>query len=74
MLSVTGAWRTGVIPSVGRTGIYDNAAAESFNATIKKELIYQHLWLGCRRGQVRAVFEYIERYYNRVRKQRCLGN
>ena len=33
----------GIIPSVGHTGIcYDNAAAESFNATIKKELIYQH--------------------------------
>ena len=32
----------GVIPSVGRTGTcYDNAAAESFNATIKKELIHQ---------------------------------
>ena len=32
----------GTIPSVGNTGIcYDNAAAESLNATIKKELIYQ---------------------------------
>ena len=29
----------------GTPGIcYDNAAAESFNATIKKELIYQHVW------------------------------
>ena len=60
--------------SVGRaTGIcYDNAAAESFNATIKKELIYQHVWRDA--GEVRtAVFDYIERYYNHVRKQRRLG-
>jgi putative transposase len=35
----------GIIPSAGHTGIcYDNAAAESFNATIKKELIHQHVW------------------------------
>ena len=63
----------GIIPSVGHTGIcYDNAAAESFNATIKKELIYQHVWRDA--GEVRtAVFDYIERYYNHVRKQRRLG-
>ena len=62
----------GIIPSVGHTGIcYDNAAAESFNATIKKELIYQHVWRDV--DEVRtAVFDYIERYYNRVRKQRRL--
>ena len=63
----------GIIPSVGHTGIcYDNAAAESFNATIKKELIYQHVWRDA--GEVRtAVFDYIEQYYNHVRKQRRLG-
>jgi len=63
----------GIIPSVGHTGIcYDNAAAESFNATIKKELIYQHVWRDAK--EVRsAVFDYIERYYNRIRKQRRLG-
>lgn len=63
----------GIIPSVGHTGIcYDNAAAESFNATIKKELIHQHVWHDA--DEVRtAIFDYIERYYNRVRKQRKLG-
>lgn len=63
----------GIIPSVGHTGIcYDNAAAESFNATIKKELVYQHVWSDA--DEVRtAVFDYIERYYNRVRKQRKLS-
>lgn len=31
--------------SVGRTGIcWDNAAAESFFATLKKELLYRHVW------------------------------
>ncbi len=63
----------GVVPSVGRTGTcYDNAAAESFNATIKKELIHQHLWRDAEEARS-AVFDYIERYYNRVRKQRRLG-
>ena len=37
------ALANGIIPSVGHTGIcYDNAMAESFNATIKKELIHLH--------------------------------
>ena len=45
----------GIIPSVGHTGIcYDNAAAESFNATIKKELIYVCV-ARRRRGQDRRV-------------------
>ena len=58
----------GIIPSVGTGICYDNAAAESFNATIKKELIYQHVWRDA--GEVRtAVFDYIERYYNHVRKR-----
>ena len=43
----------GIIPLVGHTGIcYDNAAAESFNATIKKELIYEHVWRDA--GEVRT--------------------
>jgi putative transposase len=62
----------GIIPSVGHTGIcYDNAAAESFNATIKKELIHLHVWRDADHVRT-AVFDYIERYYNRVRKQRGL--
>ena len=52
--------------------VHDNAVAESFNATIKKELIHQHLWLDAEEARS-AVFDYIERYYNRVRKQRRLG-
>ena len=63
----------GILPSVGKTGIcFDNAAAESFNALYKKELIHLSVWSGER--QVRAAtFAYIETYYNRVRIQRQLG-
>lgn len=63
----------GIIPSVGKTGIcYDNAAAESFNATLKKELIHLHVWSGPKKVR-QAVFEYIEMYYNRKRIQKNLG-
>ena len=63
----------GIIPSVGHTGIcYDNAAAESWNATFKKELIHLHLWNDA--GHVRkAAFRFIEVYYNRTRIQKGLG-
>jgi transposase InsO family protein len=33
----------GIIPSVGHTGICFDAMTESFNATIKKELIHLHI-------------------------------
>jgi putative transposase len=63
----------GIIPSVGKTGIcFDNAAAESFNATLKKELIHLHVWSGLKKVR-QAVFEYIEMYYNRKRIQKKLG-
>lgn len=59
--------------SVGRTGIcFDNAAAESFWATLKKELIHLHAFAGLR--QLRAgVFDYIETYYNRRRLHSTIG-
>jgi putative transposase len=63
----------GVIPSVGHTGIcFDNAAAESWNATFKKELIHLHAWKGVTHVR-QAVFEYVEVYYNRKRIQKELG-
>jgi putative transposase len=47
--------------------------AESFNATIKKELIHLHTWPNL--GRVKsAVFEYIESYYNRKRPHTRIGN
>lgn len=63
----------GIIPSVGHTGsCYDNAAAESWNAIFKKELINLHIWDD--EDHVRhATFEFIESYYNTTRIQRELG-
>jgi putative transposase len=63
----------GIIPSVGKTGVcFDNAAAESFNATLKKELVNLHVWRDMKTVK-REVFEYVEVYYNRRRIQKRLG-
>jgi transposase InsO family protein len=54
----------GVVLSMGRKGeCWDNAVAESFFATIKRELIDTRSW-PTRTGLHRAVFEYIEGWYN----------
>lgn len=64
---------SGIIPSVGKTGIcFDNAAAESWNATFKKELIHLCPWKSIQAVRM-AAFEFIEVYYNRKRIQRALG-
>lgn len=63
----------GVRNSVGRTGIcYDNAAAESFWATLKKEFIHLHPFDTVARLR-RETFEYIEGYYNTKRIHSSLG-
>jgi len=49
-----------------------NAVAESFFATLKKELIHRHSW-PTRRELSSAVFEYIEAFYNRERRHSTLG-
>lgn len=54
----------GVVLSVGRKGeCWDNAVAESFFATIKRELIDTRAW-PTRAGLRTAVFDYIEGWYN----------
>jgi putative transposase len=63
----------GVVLSVGRKGeCWDNAVAESFFATIKRELIDARAWT-TRTGLRRAVFEYIEGWYNTRRLHSTLG-
>lgn len=59
--------------SMSRSGdCWDNAVAESFFATLKKELV--HLTRFSTRTQARAeVFEYIEVFYNRIRLHSALG-
>ena len=59
--------------SLGRTGIcYDNAVAESFFASYKKELIHTRPWPDLRSVK-KATFEWIEMYYNRARRHSTLG-
>ena len=46
---------------------YDNAVAESFFATLKKELVHRQSWPS-RRDLSSAVFDYIEAFHNRQRR------
>jgi putative transposase len=63
----------GVVLSVGRKGeCWDNAVAESFFATIKRELIDTRSW-PTRAGLRRQAFEYIEGWYNTRRLHLSLG-
>jgi putative transposase len=63
----------GIRNSVGRTGIcFDNAAAESFWATLKKEFIHLRPFDTVARLR-RETFEYIEGYYNTKRIHSALG-
>jgi transposase InsO family protein len=56
--------RHGVIQSMGATGIcWDNAAAESFFATLKRELVHRHPW-ATRAHAKRAIVRWIEGWYN----------
>jgi transposase InsO family protein len=63
----------GVRLSVGRKGqCWDNAVAESFFATIKKELLDRQGW-PTRTAAHKAIFEYIEGWYNTRRRHSSLG-
>jgi transposase InsO family protein len=59
--------------SMSRKGnCWDNAVAESFFATFKTELIDDVIWQ-TREHARRAIFEYIEVWYNRERRHSSLG-
>ena len=65
--------RSRIIPSMGRTGVcWDNAAAESFFATLKNEMYYRYRFTTQARARF-AVAEYIEVFYNRKRLHSTLG-
>jgi len=51
---------------------YDNAAVESFFATLKKELIYRNYFY-TREEAKQQIFEYIEIFYNRYRRHSKLN-
>jgi transposase InsO family protein len=64
---------TGVRLSVGRKGqCWDNAVAESFFATIKTEMLDREPWPTKAKAH-KAIFEYIEGWYNTRRRHSSLG-
>ncbi len=63
----------GIARSMGSKGdCFDNAVAESFFATLKKELVHRRSW-PTRHELTSEVFEYIEAFYNRQRRHSTLG-
>lgn len=63
----------GFVSSMSRKGnCWDNAPAESFFATIKCELIY-HVKIKNLDHARSLIFDYIEFFYNRIRKHSSLG-
>ena len=63
----------GIAQSMGSKGdCYDNAVAETFFATIKKELIHRRTW-PTRPEVISEVFDYIEVFYNNKRRHSTLG-
>jgi len=67
------AARHGMRISMSRQGnCWDNAVAESFFATLKRELLHGE-WVKTREQARRMIFEYIELFYNRQRKHSALG-
>ena len=59
--------------SMSRRGnCWDNAAAESFFTTLKKQAVYGERFLTRQEAQ-QTIFEYIECYYNRVNRHSTNG-
>ena len=63
----------GITCSMSRVAqCWDNAPVESFFASLKRELVHHERYTT--RGQAKAsVFEYVEAFYNRVRRHSSLG-
>jgi putative transposase len=63
----------GIRQSLGRTGIcFDNALAESFNASLKVERVHRTVY-PTREKAIRDIARYIELRYNRTRLHSALG-
>lgn len=63
----------GILRSVGRKATcFDNAVAESFFATLKKELVYRHTFT-TRAVARQSIFDWIEGWYNQRRLHSTLG-
>jgi putative transposase len=65
--------QAGFIASMSRKGnCYDNAFIESFWSTLKLDLVYRTEFATRQQAQ-RAIFDYIEGFYNRQRSHTALG-
>jgi len=65
---------SGIVGSMGSKGdAYDNAAMESFWATLQTELLDRHEWRTIAEPNS-AIFQFIEIFYNRKRRHSSLGN
>jgi putative transposase len=65
--------RYGITPSMSRKGnCYDNAYMESFFSTLKRELVHGERYRTREEAKL-SIFEYVEVFYNRVRKHSGLG-
>jgi transposase InsO family protein len=63
----------GIVQSMGRRGVcYDNAGAESFFATLKRELIDRYVWDNPKRLRVH-LFNWVESWYNTRRIHTSIG-
>ncbi len=65
--------RHGITCSMSRVAqCWDNAPVESFFASLKRELVHDERY--ATHGEARAsIFEYVETFYNRVRRHSALG-
>jgi len=65
--------QAGITVSMSRTGnCYDNAVTESFFGTLKGECV-ERTCFQTRREARQIIFEYVECFYNRVRRHSSLG-
>ncbi|MCW2949330.1 MAG: family transposase [Thermoleophilia bacterium] len=65
--------RHGIEPSMGRVKTcYDNTVAESFFATLKKNLVNRYSW-PTRHDAQTAIFDFIARWYNNLGLHSTLG-
>jgi transposase InsO family protein len=65
--------KAGIVCSMSRKGnCWDNAVAESFFSTLKRELIYPVGVFDTREQARSQIFRYIETWYNRMRKHSSL--
>ena len=63
----------GVVPSVGSTGdAYDNAMAESFFATLEREVINRRRFKSQAEARM-TIFRWLEGWYNPHRRHSALG-